>query len=104
MIEFQYFEGCPSADVTLRNLRQVMSELCIIGDTLKITKVPDAESAKKLFFQGSPSILVDGCDIYSGGISKGYSYACRSYDFNGVTTGIIPKGFILEWFKWNKIQ
>lgn len=104
MIEFQYFEGCPSANVTLRNLHYVMSELGISEDRLKITNVPDAESANKLCFLGSPSILIDGCDIYSGGIPKGFNYACRIYDFNGGLTGIIPKGFIRDRLTYNKIR
>ena len=32
MIEFQYFNGCPHALVTLRNLRKVMAEMDIGED------------------------------------------------------------------------
>ena len=35
MIEFQFFNGCPNADVTLENLRVVMREFEIPESSLK---------------------------------------------------------------------
>jgi hypothetical protein len=45
-------------------------------------------------FQGSPSILVDGVDIYTGVKPEGFSYSCRVYEFDGKQTGVIPREFI----------
>jgi hypothetical protein len=94
VIEFQFFVGCPSADATLENLRAVMRELGIPESQLKISVVPDMDSAKRLGFQGSPSILVNHKDIYTGEEPTGFSYACRLYEFDGEQTGVIPKEFI----------
>jgi len=58
--------------------------------------VPDIDTAKRLNFQGSPSILVNRKDIYTGKESTGFSYACRIYEFGGERTGVISKGFIRE--------
>lgn len=96
MIEFQFFLGCPNAPSTLENLRAVMMELGIPESQLKISVVPDIDSAKRLSFQGSLSILVNRIDIYTGLEPTGFSYGCRLYEFDGQQTGIIPRGFIRE--------
>ncbi|MDP1623870.1 MAG: hypothetical protein Q8M08_16205 [Bacteroidales bacterium] len=94
LIEFQYFDGCPNADGTLQNLREVMAELGISETQLKMIEVPSIESAETLNFQGSPSILLNGKDIYSDEPPIDFSYTCRIYMFDGVQTGVIPKEFI----------
>ena len=94
MIEFQFFDGCPNADNTLQNLRITMGEQGITKDHLKLTEVPNIESAKRVNFQGSPTILVNGKDIYTDELPIGFSYSCRIYIFEGEQTGCIPKEFI----------
>ena len=96
MIEFQYFSGCPNAKATLANLRKTLTELEVPDSALRITEVPDIESAKETRFQGSPTILVDGVDIYTGSKPVGYNYSCRVYSFDGRHTGIIPRSFIKQ--------
>jgi hypothetical protein len=103
MIEFQYFNGCPHAKNTLQNLREVMTEMDIGEPNLKIIEVPNPESAQKMKFQGSPTILVYGIDIYTGVEPAGFNYSCRVYEFDGISSGIIPKEFIrakLEEFRF----
>jgi hypothetical protein len=94
MIEFQYFNGCPHARDTLRNLREVIAEMGIGEDELHIIKVTSPEFAQKMKFQGSPTILINGIDIYMGLQPEGFSYSCRVYEFEGRQTGVIPKEFI----------
>ena len=96
MIEFQFFLGCPNAEETLENLRSVKQELNISETLLRISVVADIDNAKRLNFQGSPSILVNQKDIYTGRGQLGFSYACRLYTFDGHQTGMIPKGLIRE--------
>ena len=93
-LEFQYFNGCPNADGTLQNLRDVMVEMGISENHLKMTEVLNIESAKLLKFQGSPTILLDGKDIYTDAEPTDFSYACRIYRFGGEQSGVIPKEFI----------
>jgi len=94
MIEFQFFDGCPNADGTLQNLREVMLEQHLTKDHLKLTEVPNIEAAKMVNFQGSPTILINGKDIYTDEVPVGFSYSCRIYMFNGEQTGCIPKEII----------
>lgn len=94
MIEFQYFSGCPHAKDTLQNLREVMTEMGIGENDLHIIDVPSPEAAQKIKFQGSPTILVNGIDIYTGVQPEGFSYSCRVYEFDGKRSGVIPREFI----------
>ncbi len=96
MIEFQFFIGCPDAGVTLDNLHKAMAKAGIPAHQLKISVVPDIDTARRLNFQGSPSILVNHKDIYTGEEPAGFAYSCRLYDFDGRQTGEIPVEFILE--------
>jgi hypothetical protein len=99
MIEFQYFDGCPNAKATLNNLMEVGGELRIDENDIRIIQVPNIESAEKNGFQGSPTILVNGVDIYTDSEPFGYNYSCRIYSFDGEQTGIIPKEYIRQKIK-----
>jgi len=96
MIEFLYFKGCPNAEKTLSNLKEALKELNISEKVLSIIEVKDIEMAKKINFSGSPTILVNGKDIYTLEKPKGFNFTCRVYDFEGKKIGIIPKNFIKE--------
>jgi hypothetical protein len=96
MIEFQYFNRCPHAKDTLQNLRDVMTEKGIGEDELQIIIVLSPKAAQKIKFQGSPTILFNGVDIYTGVKPEGFSYSCRVYEFDGRQTGVIPREFIRE--------
>jgi hypothetical protein len=78
VIEFQYFPGCPNAAETLYNLQQLIDE----------------GVAHQVSFQGSPSILVDGLDLYTEAKPGGTHFACRTYIIDGRRTGVLPKDFI----------
>jgi|UniRef100_A0A7C3IJL1 hypothetical protein len=96
MIEFQYFEGCPNAAKTLENLRSALKAVQIEESAIVLREVPSPEQAEALHFQGSPTILIDGIDIYTGHKPDSYNYTCRIYTFSGKKTGVIPQGFIEE--------
>jgi len=96
MIEFQYFNGCPNADSTLIHLKDAMKQLNIPNSELKMVEVPDIALAEKVDFQGSPTILVNGIDIYLDVKPVSFNFSCRVYHFNGKQTGIIPRKFILK--------
>ncbi|MGC9006645.1 MAG: alkylmercury lyase, partial [Sulfurihydrogenibium sp.] len=79
MVEFQYFEGCPNAKQTLENLLSLVKEGFLKEDEIKIVKVDSVEDAQNLNFQGSPSILYNGIDIYTLEKPSGFTYNCRTY-------------------------
>lgn len=94
MIDFLYFEGCPNAGETWINLETLINEGIINRDKVRRIEVPDTVSAEKHHFQGSPTILFNGVDIYSGTRPEGVHYTCRVFSFNGERTGVIPLEFI----------
>lgn len=97
MIEFQYFEDCPNAVVTLENLKRAMNLLKI--NDIRIINVQDNKEIRNFIFQGSPSILVDGVDIYTLEPPNIESYACRLYNIDGSITGILPYEYIIHKLK-----
>ena len=94
-IQFLYFEGCPNAIATLENLTKAMTELQLSSDLLQIINV-NIDSASQYNFQGSPSIMVNGIDIYTDSIPHSVHFTCRIYEFENKKTGIIPKEYIKQ--------
>ncbi len=77
-LTFLYFEDCPSHDVALARLREVLREEGIQAE-IKIIKVETDEQAKELKFIGSPTILIDGQDIVTPHDAAIVGLACRAY-------------------------
>jgi hypothetical protein len=96
MISFQYFEGCPHSKATLANLERVGAELGIARDQIQLVLVENPEEADRLNFAGSPSVLVDGVDVYTGKPPDEASFSCRVFTFKGEQTGVIPEWFLRE--------
>jgi hypothetical protein len=76
-VSFLYYEDCPSYDLALKRLREVMDEEGIPGE-VKVVKVETEEQARELRFVGSPTIHVDGQDIAPPSDSR-YALTCRAY-------------------------
>ena len=94
MIEFQYFQECPNAATTLSNLKQLVTEAFIDESDIIMVEVPSPDSAEKANFQGSPTILYNGVDIFTGSEPEGFSFNCRIYEIDGKKTGILSRDFI----------
>jgi hypothetical protein len=108
MLEFQFFDGCPNSAKTLTNLMELVEEKFLEETDVKITEIHDPEEAERGKFQGSPTILVCGVDIYTGEVPRSSSFSCRTYVFDGNRSGILSKEFIkakyLEFNSGEKIQ
>jgi hypothetical protein len=76
-VSFLYYEDCPSYDVALERLREVMNQEDIPGE-VDVVKVETEEQACELRFVGSPTIRVDGQDI-DPPINACYALTCRAY-------------------------
>ncbi len=76
-VSFLYYEDCPSYDLALERLRNVMAEEDIPGE-VEVVKVETEEQARELRFIGSPTIRVDGQDIDLPTESR-YALTCRVY-------------------------
>ena len=71
-----YFEGCPNWKIADQRLAVLAAE----RPDLRVTRhlVDTEEETERLQFHGSPSILVDGVDVFAGtGDPVGLS--CRRY-------------------------
>ena len=66
-IELLYFEDCPNWEVTAAHL-----------DTLSRHLVDTEEEAQRVQFRGSPSIIVDGVDVFAPDDAP-VGLSCRMY-------------------------
>lgn len=70
-----YFDGCPSWQLTAERLRALAGvlELSIVHE-----QVDTPEAAVRRAFRGSPTILVDGRDVFATG-DEPVGLSCRIY-------------------------
>ncbi len=61
-VSFLYYEECPSHNLALERLREVMAEEGISSE-VEVLKVESEDQARRLSFVGSPTIRIDGRDI-----------------------------------------
>ncbi len=75
-ITVQYFDGCPNWTIAAERLAVIAEERPgVIVSRQLIESVEDAEA---IGFRGSPSILVDGQDLFPD-LSATAGLACRIY-------------------------
>ncbi len=76
-VSFLYYEECPSHDLALERLREVMAEEGIPNE-VEVVKVESEDQAHQLRFVGSPTIRVNGQDIDLPKEPR-YALTCRAY-------------------------
>jgi hypothetical protein len=77
-VELLYFNGCPSYVVTEERLRQIIAEQGM--DTgIEMVRVETDDDAQRLRFPGSPTIRVDGRDLFPTGEVRDGGLGCRIY-------------------------
>lgn len=75
-ITVQYFDGCPNWTIAAERLAVIAEERPgVIVNRQLIESVEDAEA---IGFRGSPSILVDGRDLFPD-LAAAVGLACRIY-------------------------
>ena len=77
IIELLYFDGCPSWQGALKNLKTALA-IEGIDSEIQLVKVNSDEQAALLKFLGSPSLRVDGVDWWPEERSR-YNLSCRVY-------------------------
>lgn len=78
MIEFLFWEGCPSHERALENLIGQMDELGLERDDLRITEVRTEADSERENFVGSPTVRIGGKDIQDPG-DEPLGLNCRVY-------------------------
>ena len=77
-IELLYFDGCPTFRTAEKTLRAVLAREAAEA-VVELVAVNTDEEAQRLRFSGSPTIRVDGEDLFPVGDRAGYALGCRMY-------------------------
>jgi hypothetical protein len=77
-VELLYFDECPNWRVADRHLASLGIELG--GVTVKHVTVETPEDALRVGFRGSPTILVNGVDLFATEADPVGGLSCRIYE------------------------
>jgi hypothetical protein len=76
-LEIQYFMGCPHAEEALLLMGRYNERHP--GTQISIVKILDDDHARQIGFRGSPTILINGADMFGAPIPDDPRMACRFY-------------------------
>lgn len=84
-VQLLYFDGCPSWQLARQ---RVLAAIDALGMQIPVeyVEVTTMEEAARWGFRGSPTLLVDGEDPWSGG-GEPVALACRVYSTPGGIEG-----------------
>ena len=78
-VELLWWEGCPSTEKALADLREAMTELGLDPSSIEVREIDTDETAERESFVGSPTIRVDGRDVQPPEESEPPGLTCRVY-------------------------
>jgi len=81
-IEIQYFNGCPNSAEMIKRVKEAIKGHEKPVDYSEVL-VEDYETAEKLKFRGSPTVLINGEDLEGREEPKTSAMNCRVYE-NGL--------------------
>jgi hypothetical protein len=77
-VELLWWEGCPSTETALRELRQALATAGLDAAEVQLREIRTDAEAGEAEFVGSPTILVDGEDVAPPG-GEPVGLTCRVY-------------------------
>lgn len=77
-VTIQYFDSCPHWKLADERVRRVLEGAASGEVTLEYELIDSPESAERVGFHGSPTILVDGRDPFVTGIEQ-VGMSCRVF-------------------------
>jgi hypothetical protein len=77
-VEILYFDGCPTYETATKTLRAVLAEERMEAE-VELVAVNSDEEARRLRFPGSPTIRVDGRDLFPTAEREDWRLGCRVY-------------------------
>jgi hypothetical protein len=77
-VELLYFDGCPTYRTAEKTLRAVFAREAAEA-VVELVAVNTDEEAQRLRFPGSPTIRVDGDDLFPVPDRAEYALGCRMY-------------------------
>jgi hypothetical protein len=78
-VEFLWWDGCPSWERALADLREAMGEAGLDPEDIEMTRIEAESYAERESFPGSPTIRIDGEDVEPPGNDEPTGLACRVY-------------------------
>ena len=78
-VEFLWWEGCPSHERALADLRDVMAELGLDPQAVAVREIDSEQAAAGEGFAGSPTIRIDGRDMQPLADDDVVGLSCRVY-------------------------
>ena len=78
-VEFLWWEGCPSHERALAELREAMAAAGLDPAAVEMRHVGSEEDAERAQFSGSPTIRIDGRDLQPDDGSRAAGLSCRIY-------------------------
>lgn len=78
-VELLWWDGCPSLDRALGELREAMSEAGLDPAAIVLREVATEEDAQREGFLGSPTIRIDGTDPFAADEGAVVGLSCRIY-------------------------
>ena len=94
LVEILYFSGCPSWKQTIEDLKFVLAEKGLKPE-IKLIKIVSDDDAKAQSFPASPTIRVNGRDLFPIE-QQNYSLKCRVYSTPEGLIGTPPREMIKE--------
>jgi hypothetical protein len=81
-----YFDGCPSWRTASERLREALARVGYPAAPVVLTRVESDAEAAAAGFAGSPTILIDGRDMFPGAAVP-HALACRLYSTSAGLAG-----------------
>ncbi|MEA2198145.1 MAG: hypothetical protein QOJ25_2196 [Solirubrobacteraceae bacterium] len=78
-VELLWWEGCPSTQRALADLREALSATGLDPDSVRMREIETDAEAEEAAFLGSPTILIDGDDVVPTGEGEPAGLSCRVY-------------------------
>ncbi len=77
-VEVLYFDGCPTYKMATKALQTILAEEGIEAE-VELVAVNRDEEAQRLRFPGSPTVRVDGRDLFPAPEREDWRMGCRVY-------------------------
>ena len=94
-IELLYFDGCPKYPVAEEELLRVLREEGIEAE-VELVAINTDEEARRLGFPGSPTMRIDGRDLFPAPDRREVGLGCRLYATPEGVKGSPTAGMIRE--------
>jgi hypothetical protein len=78
-VELLWWDGCPSTERALAELRDVLRELGLERVSVRTREIKTDADAEHVGFLGSPTILIDGVDLSATSEGEQAGLNCRVY-------------------------